>query len=611
MNNILRFFNEDDNIYMNYLDKVNNKYEIVKSLSSKLKLDNNSKIMCIGCGTGDVDLKIIENTNKNVFVVGVDPSTKMLEMFKENAEKININFKIINEKFENINYEDKLDVILAINSIYFLDGWKNENNGNPLFKIFNILNENGTCIISIKNEESPHCKLKKIVGGGSSTGKVLRNILTNLQIPYISENVNSYIDITNCINNKEEMDKLLTFILSDKWNSCDEKIKEKIIKEINKFSIKRNGKILLPTKYENIWIRKLPMKPEIKEENDVLDIVNDADKIIENETREITHKKGLLHRESVVLLFNENNEIVLAKRRYDKKYDFSVSCHLKKGETYEDAAIRELKEELSLDVSREELIPITKIRHCSKNPQKINDKFIKIFAVKKFIEPQKIIFDTNEIIGLESFNLKELFKNENKSQALEYILNNEKIREFLRQINKYFEIKKEIKERVRTFIDFPIPGIIFKDTTQLLRDGKFFNKLINYISEYYRFSNIKYVASKDMQGMLWAGAIAHKLKAGIIPLFRKDLPGDCYKRIFAHEYNPSRVILLQKEAIKRGDRVLVVDYMIATGETMRNMVDLIEIAGGKVAGIFSLLELTTKNGRIGLEKYDVHTLVQY
>lgn len=173
------------------------------------------------------------------------------------------------------------------------------------------------------------------------------------------------------------------------------------------------------------------------------------------------------------------------------------------------------------------------------------------------------------------------------------------------------KLTNEIVDKVRSVPDFPKRGVVFRDTTPLLRDKVLFNKIIKHVKNYYKDSRIKYVITKDMQGLLWGGAIAHALKIGIIPMYRKDTYGKCLKTTYAHEYNPKRTILLQHEAIKQGDRVLIVDYMIATGNTMRNMSRMIEKLGGRVVGIFSVLELRYLNPRKGLEKFNVHTLVKY
>lgn len=169
----------------------------------------------------------------------------------------------------------------------------------------------------------------------------------------------------------------------------------------------------------------------------------------------------------------------------------------------------------------------------------------------------------------------------------------------------------KLREKIRNFKDFPKRGINFKDMTPILRDPVIFSEIINYVGNKYHHQKIDFVVAKDMQGLIWAGAIALKLGAGIIPMFRKDLPGELLSAIYSHEYNPNRVLNLQKEAIKPGQRVLIVDYIIATGETVRNMIRLIEHLGGEVAGIFSVAELTHLEGRKGLNDYNIHTIVEY
>jgi len=169
----------------------------------------------------------------------------------------------------------------------------------------------------------------------------------------------------------------------------------------------------------------------------------------------------------------------------------------------------------------------------------------------------------------------------------------------------------KLKERIRSFEDFPKKGIDFKDMTPILRDPRVFGEIINYVEDKYHHQKIDFVAAKDMQGLIWAGAIALKLGVGIIPMFRKDLPGELLSAIYSHEYNSNRVLNLQKEAIKPGQRVLIVDYIIATGETVRNMIRLIEHLGGEVAGIFSVAELTSLRGRKDLNDYNIHSIVKY
>lgn len=173
------------------------------------------------------------------------------------------------------------------------------------------------------------------------------------------------------------------------------------------------------------------------------------------------------------------------------------------------------------------------------------------------------------------------------------------------------ELASKLKKKIRSFKDFPKKGTVFKDTTLILRNPRLFKKVIDYVVDKYRDRKIDLLAAKDMQGLIWAGAIALKLGVGIVPMFRKDLPGNLVSTIYAHEYNPRRVLNLQQEAIKQGQRVLIVDYMIATGETVRNITRLIEHLGGEIAGVFSVMELTHLGSRNGLGKYNIHSIVKY
>lgn len=172
-------------------------------------------------------------------------------------------------------------------------------------------------------------------------------------------------------------------------------------------------------------------------------------------------------------------------------------------------------------------------------------------------------------------------------------------------------LASKLRKKIRSFKDFPKRGIDFKDMTPILRDPRMFGEIINYVEDKYCHQKIDFVVAKDMQGLIWAGAFALKLGAGIIPMFRKDLPGELLSAIYSHEYNLNRVLNLQKEAIKPGQRVLIVDYIIATGETVRNIIRLIEHLGGEVAGIFSVAELTSLRGRKDLNDYNIHSIVKY
>lgn len=169
----------------------------------------------------------------------------------------------------------------------------------------------------------------------------------------------------------------------------------------------------------------------------------------------------------------------------------------------------------------------------------------------------------------------------------------------------------KIRPLIRSIRDFPVKGIIFRDTSLLLQNPKIFREIINYAKDIYSGLKIDYIIAKDMQGVLWAGALAKELEVGIIPTFRKDIVPPVLTTTYAHEYNPERILNLSKEAIKEGDRVLIVDYMVATGATVLNMGKLVEHLGGKIVGVFSLMELSYLHPRALISNYPFHTIIKY
>jgi len=175
---------------------------------------------------------------------------------------------------------------------------------------------------------------------------------------------------------------------------------------------------------------------------------------------------------------------------------------------------------------------------------------------------------------------------------------------------KTYELITKIKEKINLVKDFPKQGIIFVDTTPLLRDPDLFREIIDFIAEKFRNRNINSIVAKDMQALIWAGALAYKLNCKMIPVFRKDLVGELVCTVYSHEYNPRRVLLLQKDAIVPGENVLIIDYIMATGETMRRLTKLVKHVGGKPI-VFSLIELTHNNPRRGLEDIEVYSSSTY
>lgn len=172
------------------------------------------------------------------------------------------------------------------------------------------------------------------------------------------------------------------------------------------------------------------------------------------------------------------------------------------------------------------------------------------------------------------------------------------------------ELERRIKDAIRHVSDYPKDGINFKDTTPMLRDRQLFKDIMDYVEERYCDRDIDYVVGKDMQPLLWVGAVASTLGAGVVPMFRKDLYGDKISREYEHEYR-KRTLHLQKEALNSGDRVLLVDYIIATGKTMSTMIDMVDRLGADIEEALCILEIESLGGREKINDQNFHSIARF
>jgi len=369
---VFDFFSNNKKTYYHYLS-LNNKTKIIsENVSTHLNLLNHKdgrfnhkkiRILCIGGGSGETDLSIIEKLSSKNFVINyVDPSAKMQTRFVAELKKRKLtktgDIKV--SPFEVASYPPpQSDIVLCLNSVYFLKGWKSINKNNPLLKIYNVLDQKGIAVIVLKSDTSPHTKVKKTGNGGNTCGKNIRNILRKLKIPHYWETVSSYIDISSCFKNgKFNPNKkgicLLSFMFKGEWESFSKETKKNISKTIEDKMEITGGKHLLQADYECIWIKK-PEKTQ--------------------------------------------------------------------------------------------------------NPRKTN----------------------NNPVNDETSKLSSILKGEIKNLA-----------------------------------NFPQPGINFKDMTKILRKPFLFKKIVNYASTKYSKNKIDFVVAKDMQGLIWAGAIALNMGVGVI-----------------------------------------------------------------------------------------------
>ncbi|MEM2974334.1 MAG: adenine phosphoribosyltransferase, partial [Candidatus Micrarchaeia archaeon] len=149
---------------------------------------------------------------------------------------------------------------------------------------------------------------------------------------------------------------------------------------------------------------------------------------------------------------------------------------------------------------------------------------------------------------------------------------------------------KELKLMIREIPNFPKPGINFKDITPILQNPEAFRYVINKMANKFKGKNINVVASAESRGFIFGAALAYKLKVGFVPLRKPGkLPYKTLKEEYKLEYGTD-AFEIHVDGIKKGDNVLIVDDVLATGGTMKAAVNLIEKLEGKVAGITLLSE---------------------
>jgi adenine phosphoribosyltransferase len=169
------------------------------------------------------------------------------------------------------------------------------------------------------------------------------------------------------------------------------------------------------------------------------------------------------------------------------------------------------------------------------------------------------------------------------------------------------ELTQLITARIRDIPDYPQPGVVFKDITPLLADGKAFGAVIGALAEGH--GPVDKVAGIEARGFILAAPVACSLGAGFVPIRKKGkLPAATYAEAYQLEYGTA-TIEVHTDAFSPSDRVLIIDDVLATGGTARATVDLVRRAGAQVAGMAVLLELSFLRGRARLADLPLRALV--
>ena len=172
-------------------------------------------------------------------------------------------------------------------------------------------------------------------------------------------------------------------------------------------------------------------------------------------------------------------------------------------------------------------------------------------------------------------------------------------------------MQDQLKAAVRDVPDFPIKGVLFKDITPILQDGKLFRVAVDSIADRHQGKKVDGVVGIDARGFIFAGAVAYKLGIGLIPVRKKGkLPYKTVVTSYTLEYG-SETSEMHIDSIKKGDNVIIVDDLLATGGTAMAAATLVKQLGGNITEIDFLIELSFLKGRDRLKDYNVFSAIVY
>jgi adenine phosphoribosyltransferase len=176
-------------------------------------------------------------------------------------------------------------------------------------------------------------------------------------------------------------------------------------------------------------------------------------------------------------------------------------------------------------------------------------------------------------------------------------------------MKKVEKCKLDLKSKVRRIPEFK--GVVFWDITPLLKDKNCFRECIRLLADHYRGKDIDAVVSNEARGFIVGAALAYELGVGFVPVRKKGkLPFKCVDFAYKKEYECD-TIEIHEDAVEHGQKVLLIDDLLATGGTIKANIDLVEQLGGEVVGIGFLIELGYLDGRKAIgDKYDVFSLIQ-
>lgn len=169
----------------------------------------------------------------------------------------------------------------------------------------------------------------------------------------------------------------------------------------------------------------------------------------------------------------------------------------------------------------------------------------------------------------------------------------------------------DYKALIREVPDFPKPGILFYDITTLLKDAKAFRSILDHLVDQYRDQDIQKIVGIESRGFILGSPMAYHLGAGFVPVRKPGkLPADCFEVKYNLEYGANS-LAIHRDAIGMGERVLIVDDLLATGGTAAATVNLVRQLGGEIVALVVLVELEGLKGREKLNGCPIHSVITY
>ena len=168
-----------------------------------------------------------------------------------------------------------------------------------------------------------------------------------------------------------------------------------------------------------------------------------------------------------------------------------------------------------------------------------------------------------------------------------------------------------LEKSIRNIPDFPKPGILFRDVTTLIQNKVAFKKSVDLLAKKYKGKGFDKVVGVEARGFIFSAAVAHKINAGFVPVRKKGkLPYKTISTTYELEYGTD-TLEIHQDAIAPGEKVLIIDDLLATGGTVKAVTELVNQLGGKIAGIGFVIELVDLHGKDKLKEYPLYSLIKF